>query len=98
MSNDAAVRDRAGEISLGAGRLAAVETQITDLRVVRNQIGNAVLAVVEDDQLLLRIVLCQKQPDRFRHKATPVCGRHNARDERQIPSHDLVRAFASPAS
>jgi hypothetical protein len=47
------------------------------LRMVGNEIANAVLAIVEDDQFLIRIVLREKIPDRLRHKAPTIGGRHD---------------------
>ena len=51
---------------------------------------------VDDDQFLIWIVLSQEQPERLRNKGTPVCGRHDARDERRVPAdifvHPLVAA------
>jgi hypothetical protein len=45
-------------------------------------IGHAVLAVIENQQFLIGIILPQKILDGQRHKAASVRGGHDARDER----------------
>ena len=59
-----AVNKLAKQVKAGTGGFitgpAAIEPEIANFPMVRDQIGNTVLAVIEDHQLLFRIVLRQK--------------------------------------
>ena len=81
MHDDLAVRRRAGAVALGADRGARRLPQVADARIGRHQVGDRVRAVVEDDQLLVRVVLREEQTDRLRHEVPPVGGGHDAGDE-----------------
>ncbi len=64
------------------GAAAVGEKAVADALVVGHQVADGVVAVVNDDQLELRIVLPQEVVDGARHEATPVVGGHDAGDER----------------
>ena len=78
VQDNVAMRFRAGRVALGADRLALLAADVTHLLMLRNQIGNAVVAIVEYDEFLVEEVLRQEHGDRPRHELAPVGGRHDA--------------------
>src|SRR5262249_10925381 len=60
MGNDLAARFFASVVAFGADRLAVMMAKITDLRVRRDEIGDRIVAVVEDHQFPFGIILRQE--------------------------------------
>src|SRR6266511_2766466 len=84
MDDDAALRELACEVALGAEHDAVLKAPVHDPGVVRDEVGYRVPAVVEDDQLLRRIVLTLEVLDRARYEPPPVQRRHDAADHRLV--------------
>jgi hypothetical protein len=73
-----------GAIPFGSNGMLVVQAQIADARVSGDQVRDRICAVVDDDQLPVRIVLTQEVPDRLRHETAAVVRGHDAGDEREI--------------
>lgn len=50
----------AGEVALGADGVATVEAEVTNGRVVRDEVADAVGAVVEDDEFFFGLILSEE--------------------------------------
>ena len=59
---------------------------------VSRQVANRVIAIVNDNQLAIGVVLAPKIFERLRHKRAPVVSRHDAGNERPRSS---ARCFCS---
>jgi hypothetical protein len=77
-------------VSLGAQRETLGETDVPDLRLLGNQVRDIIVAVVQDDQFFVGIILAQEVSDRPRDKLPSVVCRHDAGDQGRA-----VHRFAS---
>ena len=82
VGDEFAVRQLAGQIALGANAQTLRQPLVADIGLRRDQIGNTVLAIVENDQLGVGVILHGKQRQRLWDKLAAVGGGHDAGDER----------------
>lgn len=68
----------AGEVALGAERELAIEAQVADALVDGQELADRPLAVVDDDELPLRVALAQEMAERARHQLGAIAGGHDA--------------------
>ena len=68
-------------VALSTQRKSSLQAHIVYARIIRDQVGHRVVAVVEHNQLLQFVILAQKIADRARHKGTAIVGGHNAADQ-----------------
>src|SRR5438132_5683824 len=80
VSNQAPLTQFTPEVTFGTKRETAIKPHVAYALVVRDQVGNRILAVVEDNQFSLRIILAEGVPDRLADKAPPIARRHDTTD------------------
>ena len=87
MRDERAPGGGAGLVALGAYRCALRLPYVADARIHGDQVGHRVVAVIDDQQFFVGMILVQEQPDGVRHEAPAIRGRHDAGNE----GHGLAR-------
>ena len=72
----------AGQVALCTDGQPLCEMHVVDALIVRYEVGDGVLSIVDDDELARWIILAQKVPDGLAHKSPPIAGRHDATHQR----------------
>jgi len=81
----AAVGLLTGKVPFCADRPSLGYGDVADTWIDREQVRQPVGAIVDDDQLTVRVVLQKPVPDRPGNQVAAIVGRHDAGDERSVP-------------
>ncbi len=82
MGDEVPSTELARHVPLGADRSPRLDGDVPDPVVRRDEIRDPVVAVVDDDQLALVVVLPEEIPDRLGDEPAPIARRHDAAHQR----------------
>src|SRR2546421_3665559 len=82
VSDQRSTRHLAGCVAFGAKDEPPRERGIANGWIVGNAVGHAIIAIIEDEELTVGIVLSLEVADRLRDKAPSVEGGHDATHQR----------------
>jgi hypothetical protein len=81
MQNYISIRYLTSQIPFRADGELVTGIEVANARIGGRQISNRLIAVIDHDQLFVRVILPEKIFDRLNYELTPVSSGHNARNK-----------------